>query len=57
MTSIIRAVVRTPNTRKEDTHDQILDVAARALRRGGYAGVHVAEVMNAKARAPAHSGR
>ena len=38
-------MARTPNTRKEDTHDQILDVAARALRREGYAGVRVAEVM------------
>ena len=38
-------MARTPNTRKEDTHDQILDVAARALRRQGYGGVRVAEVM------------
>jgi AcrR family transcriptional regulator len=38
-------MARTPNTRKEDTHDQILDVAARALRREGYAGVRVADVM------------
>src|SRR4051812_29319013 len=36
---------RTPNTRKEDTHERIVDVAARALRRHGYAGVGVAEVM------------
>lgn len=42
---IILTVARPPNTRKEDTHDQILDVAARALRREGYAGVRVAEVM------------
>jgi AcrR family transcriptional regulator len=39
-------MARTPNTRKEDTHDQILDVAARALRREGYSGVRVADVMN-----------
>jgi AcrR family transcriptional regulator len=38
-------MARTPNTRKEDTHDHILEVAARALRRDGYAGVRVAEVM------------
>ena len=34
----------TPS-RKELTHDRIVDVAARALRRNGYAGVGVAEVM------------
>jgi AcrR family transcriptional regulator len=38
-------MARTPNTRKEDTHELILDVAARALRREGYAGVRVADVM------------
>lgn len=32
-------------SRKALTHDRILDVAARALRRNGYAGVGVAEVM------------
>jgi TetR/AcrR family transcriptional repressor of nem operon len=32
-------------SRKELTHDRIVDVAARALRRNGYAGVGVAEVM------------
>lgn len=36
---------RTPNTRKEDTHERIVDAAARAIRRHGYAGVGVAEVM------------
>ena len=36
---------RTPNSRKEDTHERILDVAARAIRRHGYAGVGVADVM------------
>ena len=36
---------RTPNSRKEDTHEHILDVAARAIRREGYAGVRVADVM------------
>jgi AcrR family transcriptional regulator len=38
-------MARTPNTRKEDTHEHILEVAARALRREGYAGVRVADVM------------
>jgi AcrR family transcriptional regulator len=36
---------RTPNSRKEETHERIVDVAARALRRNGYAGVGVADVM------------
>jgi len=36
---------RTPNSRKEETHERIVDVAARALRRHGYAGVGVADVM------------
>ena len=45
MTGIILTMARTPNTRKEDTHDQILDVAARALRREGYSGVRVVDVM------------
>ena len=36
---------RTPNSRKHETHERILDVAARAIRRNGYAGVGVADVM------------
>ena len=36
---------RTPNARKEETHDRIVRVAARAIRRNGYAGVGVADVM------------
>jgi AcrR family transcriptional regulator len=36
---------RTPNSRKEETHDRIVDAAARAIRRHGYAGVGVADVM------------
>jgi TetR/AcrR family transcriptional repressor of nem operon len=36
---------RIPNTRKQDTHERIVNVAARALRRHGYAGVGVADVM------------
>lgn len=38
-------MARTPQSRKEETHDRIVEVASRALRRGGYAGVGVAEVM------------
>src|SRR5690348_17122606 len=38
-------MARIPNTRKEDTHERILEVASRALRRNGPAGVGVAEVM------------
>jgi TetR/AcrR family transcriptional repressor of nem operon len=36
---------RTPNSRKEETHERIVDVAARAIRKHGYAGVGVADVM------------
>jgi len=36
---------RTPNSRKHETHERIVDVAARAIRRHGYAGVGVADVM------------
>lgn len=33
-------------TRKEQTHERIVDVAARAIRRAGYRGVGVADIMN-----------
>ena len=36
---------RTPNSRKETTHERIVEIAARAVRRNGYAGVGIAEVM------------
>ena len=36
---------RTPNSHKAATHERIVEVAARAIRRNGYAGVGVAEVM------------
>src|ERR1700710_2692019 len=36
---------RIPNTTKEETHERIVDAAARALRRHGYEGVGVADVM------------
>ncbi|MES1161885.1 MAG: TetR/AcrR family transcriptional regulator, partial [Rhizobacter sp.] len=35
----------TEPTRREATHDRIVEVAARTLRRNGYAGVGVADVM------------
>lgn len=34
-----------PSSRKELTHDRILDVAARAIRRAGYGGVGLAAIM------------
>ena len=36
---------RTPNSSKQETHERIVDVAARAIRRNGYGGVGVADVM------------
>ena len=36
---------RTPNSRKEETHERIVGAAARAIRKQGYAGVGVADVM------------
>jgi TetR/AcrR family transcriptional regulator, transcriptional repressor for nem operon len=36
---------RTPNSHKAATHERIVEVAARAIRRNGYAGVGVADVM------------
>src|SRR6202165_4052964 len=36
---------RTPNSRKEETHERIVDAAGRAIHRHGYAGVGVADVM------------
>ncbi len=36
---------RTPNSRKEETHERIVNAAARAIRKHGYAGVGVADVM------------
>lgn len=35
----------TIRTRKEITHNRIVDVAARAIRRSGYSGTGVAEIM------------
>ena len=36
---------RTPGSQKEETHERIVDAAARAIQRHGYAGVGVADVM------------
>jgi len=36
---------RTPGSQKEKTHERIVDAAARAIHRRGYAGVGVADVM------------
>jgi AcrR family transcriptional regulator len=37
--------METPPGRKQLTHDRIVDVAARAIRRGGFQGVGVAQIM------------
>ena len=36
---------RIRNSRKHETHERIVDVAARVIRLHGYAGVGVADVM------------
>jgi len=36
---------RTPSRRKEITHERIVETAARAIRRTGYAGTSVADIM------------
>src|SRR3954452_9268522 len=36
---------RTDPSRKEATHDRIVEAAGRAIRRSGYGGTGVAEVM------------
>ncbi|HWA16838.1 MAG TPA: TetR/AcrR family transcriptional regulator [Gemmatimonadales bacterium] len=38
-------MARTPGSTREQTHERIVGVAARALRRDGYAGTGVAAVM------------
>lgn len=38
-------IMRASSNRKELTHDRILDVAARAIRRAGYDGVGLASIM------------
>jgi TetR/AcrR family transcriptional regulator, transcriptional repressor for nem operon len=39
------SIMSTAPTRKELSHDRIVDVAARAIRRAGYRGVGVADIM------------
>ena len=36
---------RTTTRRKDDTHERIVDAASRAIRRSGYSGASVAEIM------------
>jgi len=36
---------RTPNSRKEETHERIVAAAARSIRERGYSGLGVADVM------------
>jgi AcrR family transcriptional regulator len=38
-------MARTPNSKKDETHERIVEVASRALRRHGYSGTGVAAVM------------
>src|SRR5438045_1843638 len=47
MIYIIRTMTqrRTTAKKKEDTHKRIVEVAGRAIRRSGYAGVTVADIM------------
>jgi AcrR family transcriptional regulator len=40
-------MARTVGTKKSETHDRIVRAAARAIRRDGYAGTSVADVMKA----------
>jgi AcrR family transcriptional regulator len=37
--------MRTPPSRKDTSHERIVAVAARAIRRGGFQGVGVADIM------------
>ena len=39
------AAMSRSTPRKEQTHERIVEVAARAVRREGYAGVGVADIM------------
>lgn len=40
-----RRLVRNSRRRKEATHERIVDAAARAIRRSGYGGTGVADIM------------
>lgn len=39
------SIMSTPSTRKERSHERIVEVASRAIRRTGYRGVGVADIM------------
>jgi TetR/AcrR family transcriptional repressor of nem operon len=43
--SIAVAMSKTSPSRKEATHERIVEAAARAIRRSGYAGTGVADIM------------
>lgn len=47
MMTIMKSRPAKPNTvsRKEATHERIVDVASRAIRRSGYSGIGVADIM------------
>lgn len=45
MQNIPTKAKRTTGSRKEATHERIVEVAARAIRRSGYAGTGVADIM------------
>jgi TetR/AcrR family transcriptional regulator, transcriptional repressor for nem operon len=38
-------IMKSATSRKEISHDRIVDVASRAIRRGGYQGTGVADIM------------
>ncbi len=45
MVIMLKAQKRTATRRKEATHERIVEVAARAIRRSGYSGTGVADIM------------
>lgn len=46
MTIMSKKTTKTPlSNRKEETHERIVEVAARAIRRTGYSGTGVADIM------------
>jgi AcrR family transcriptional regulator len=45
MMTIMKTSERTIRSRKEITHERIVEVAARAIRRSGYGGTGVADIM------------
>src|SRR5437879_9620658 len=47
MTIMHKRATRTAPRRKEVTHERIVEAAARAIRRSGYGGTGVADIMKA----------